>query len=66
MIYGVKTTKIFKINWWFVILLELVSFIPLLEGEPINAIISLITVWTLVALVWYASKKGYMAYLQSH
>ena len=56
--------KKYKINWWFVILLELVSFIPLFEGEPINAIISLIAVWILVTLVWYASNKGYMPYLR--
>lgn len=56
--------KKYKINWWFVILLELVSFIPLFEGEPINAIISLIAVWLLVALVYYASNKGYMPYLR--
>lgn len=58
--------KKYKINWWFVILLELVSFIPLLEGKPINAITSLIVVWILIALVWYASNKGYMEYLQNH
>ncbi len=56
--------KKYKINWWFVILLELISSILLFEGKPINAIISLITVWTLVALVWYMSNKGYMPYLQ--
>lgn len=56
--------KKYKINWWFVILLEFVSFIPLVEGKPINAIISLITVWILVAIVWYASIKGYMPYLE--
>ena len=56
--------KKYKINWWFVILLELVSFIPLFEGEPINTIVSLIAVWLLVALVYYASNKGYMPYLR--
>lgn len=56
--------KKYKINWWFVILLELLSFIPLFEGEPINAIVSLIAVWILVALVWYGLNKGYMSYLQ--
>jgi hypothetical protein len=54
----------YNINWWFVVILELVSFIPLLEGEPINAIVSLIVIWLLVTLVWYASNKGYMSYLQ--
>jgi hypothetical protein len=56
--------KKYKINWWFVIMLELVSSIPLFEGEPINAIVSLIAVWLLVTIVWYASNKGYMPYLQ--
>lgn len=56
--------KKYKINWWFVILLELLSFIPLFEGEPINAIISLIAVWILVAIIWYGVNKGYMPYLQ--
>jgi hypothetical protein len=54
----------YKINWRFVIMLELVSFITLLDGEPINAIVSLIAVWLLVVIVWYASNKGYMPYLQ--
>gem|GEM_PF-4967430 len=56
--------KKYKINWRFVILLELISSILLFEGKPINAIISLITVWILVALIWYMSNKGYMSYLQ--
>jgi hypothetical protein len=54
----------YKINWWFVIILELVSFIPLFEGDPINAIASLIAVWLLVTIVWYTSNKGYMPYLK--
>lgn len=54
----------YKINWWFVIILELVSFIPLLDGKPINAIMSPTAVWLLVALVWYASNKCYMTCLR--
>lgn len=64
MIKRRNAVKKYKINWWFVILLELVSFIPLFEGKPINAIISLIAVWILVATVWFASNEGYMPYLQ--